>query len=105
MKSAYFTRKDKEGKVQHQYILEVPREFSIITNLTKLFVFTKMIAAFVYQTCNTLWIDYKHCIKTDLLTQVFLDAILLDIDRYHQLCKKANLYKYNKLGSCWWKEL
>lgn len=99
-KCLFYSKKIKRGKVQHQYILEVPREFSIITNPDESYSFLqKMIAAFVYQTCNTLWIDYKHCIKTDLLTQVFLDAILLDIDRYHQLCKKANLYKYINWGA------
>lgn len=99
-KCLFYPKKIKKEKAQRQHVLVVPKEFSIITNPSESYLFLQsLIAAFVYQMCDTLWIDYKYCVKTDLLTQVFLDAILLDIDKYSRLCKKANLYKYINWGA------
>lgn len=96
----FYSRKIKKEKAQDQFVLEVPKDFSIITNSDESYLFLRsVIVAFAYQTCDTLWIDYRYCVKTDLLTQVFLDAILLDIDRYHKLCKRANLYKFINWGA------
>lgn len=91
----FYSKRLKWNKKANQCVLEVPKEFSIITNPHQSYLFIqKIVSAFIYLRCNELWIDYNVCEKTDLLTQVFLDAILLDIDKYHRLCKKANLEKY-----------
>lgn len=92
-------RREKRGK-RHKILL-VPKCFSIIDNAKESYDFlSSLISAFLFQTCNHIQLDYKICEKVDLATQVFLDSILLDIDKFIILCKRANIYnKYVRLSS------
>ena len=78
----------------------IPKHFSIIENSNdSIEVLRSIVAAFIFQTYEELWLDYKNCETVDLATQVFLDSILLDIDEFIKSCKKANVYKYVRLSS------
>lgn len=87
-------------KMRDTYKLVVPEVFSIITTPKESFDFLRRLAGvFIQQSCHNLWLDYGNCKETDLLTQVFLDAIMSDIDKFLILCKRANICSYINLGS------
>lgn len=100
-KSPFYVKNLEKEKFKKVRTFDVPSCFSIIKNEKESFLFLKqIISAFVYQTCDDLWIDYRNCQETDLVTQIFLDAILLEIDCFIENCKKANIYdKYVRLAS------
>ena len=79
-------------------IVSIPKDFSIITNPKESYqTISKVLACFVYQCCKEVRLDYSCCEKIDLVTMVFLDAILKDIDDYLDLCEKAEVLRYNRL--------
>lgn len=75
--------------------IEVPRIFSIVDNPDEsMKVFIDICATFYYQGCKELILDYKKCKNTDLVTQVFLDAILMDIDKFLTICHRPQYRRY-----------
>lgn len=79
-------------------IVRIPKDFSIITNPKESYqTISKVLACFVYQCSKEVRLDYSCCEKIDLVTMVFLDAILKDIDDYLDLCKKAEVLRYIRL--------
>ena len=79
-------------------IVCIPKDFSIITNPKESYqTISKVLACFVYQCCKEIRLDYSCCEKIDLVTMVFLDAILKDINDYLDLCEKAEVLRYNRL--------
>lgn len=100
-KSPFYIKKLEKEKSKKVRNFEVPECFSIIENETESYLLLRqIISAFIYQTCDEIWLDYKKCKKVDLVTQVFFDAILLEIDNFIKKCKKGNIYnKYVRLAS------
>ena len=95
-KSPFYIKKLEKEKSKKVRNFEVPECFSIIENETESYLLLRqIISAFIYQTCDEIWLDYKKCKKVDLVTQVFLDAILLEIDNFIKKCKKGNIYNLN----------
>lgn len=99
--SLFYIKKLKKEKYKIKGTYLVPEYFSIIDNAKQSYDFlSSIIAAFLFQTCAHLELDYRNCKKVDLVSQVFLDAILLDINKFINLCKKAKVYdKYIRLSS------
>lgn len=99
-KCLFFIDSFKETKYLQKCQILVPEVFSIIDNAKESFEFLqKIINILLYQTCKDFWIDYKNCKKTDLLTEVFLDAILRDFDNFYKLCQRSNKGYYVKIRS------
>lgn len=99
--SPFYIKKLKKEKFKRKCSFVVPVIFSIIENAKQSYDFlSSIIAAFLFQTCDHIELDYRCCKKVDLASQVFLDSILLDINRFINLCKKAKVYdKYIRLSS------
>lgn len=78
--------------------VNIPRNFSIIDNPNESYeVIQNVISIFLSQKCKFLKLDYSKCESIDLVTMVFLDAILKDIDKYWKLCNRASIGHYCKL--------
>lgn len=72
-----------EPKYEETKTLVVPKVLSIIDNPKESYEFLRqLVLVFYYQACNEISIDYKNCDRLDLLTQIVLDAILLDISQF-----------------------
>ena len=79
-------------------IIRIPRDFSIITNPKESYqTIAQVLACFAYQSSKELRLDYLNCERIDLVTMVFLDAILKDIDTYLDKCERAEVLRYNRL--------
>lgn len=99
-KSPFYIKKLEKKSKKKVGIFIIPNHFSMIENSKEsMNVLRSIVAAFMFQTYEELWLDYKNCVTVDLPTQVFLDSILLDIDEFIKSCKKANIYKYVRLSS------
>ncbi|WP_337626266.1 hypothetical protein [Phocaeicola sp.] len=99
-KSPFYIKKLEKKSKKKVGIFIIPKHFSMIENSKEsMNVLRSIVAAFMFQTYEELWLDYKNCVTVDLPTQVFLDSILLDIDEFIKSCKKANIYKYVRLSS------
>ena len=99
-KSPFYIKKLEKKSKKKVGIFIIPKHFSMIENSKEsMNVLCSIVAAFMFQTYEELWLDYKNCVTVDLPTQVFLDSILLDIDEFIKSCKKANIYKYVRLSS------
>lgn len=78
--------------------IRIPMNFSIIDNPKESYeVIQRVITIFLSQKSKSLRLDYSTCEKIDLVTMVFLDAILKDIDKYWKLCARANVDNYCRL--------
>lgn len=94
--------KKKLKKVQYKEIkvLKVPKKFSIIENAEESYTFIKDIIETIYhQACKQLWFNYHDCIFCDLPTQVFLDSILIDNDKFIRRCQKIEISQYLHISS------
>ncbi len=81
-------------KYDSKKILVVPKEFSIIYNPEESYEFLRqLLSVFYYQECDEISIDYKDCDRLDLLTQIVLDAILLDISQFLEVSSILGLGK------------
>lgn len=99
-KSPFYIKKLEKKSKKKIGIFIIPKYFSMIENSEdSIGVLRSIVAAFMFQTYEEFWLDYKNCVTVDLPTQVFLDSILLDIDEFIKSCKKANIYKYVRLSS------
>lgn len=102
--SPFYGPKIKKYGKNKSGVIRVPKEFSIITNPHDSYqTIAKVLACFFYQCCTTVRLDYVNCEKIDLITMVFLDAILKDIDTYMDKCKRAEVLRYSRLsgmGGC-----
>lgn len=99
-KSPFYIKKLEKKSKKKIGIFIIPKHFSMIENSEdSIGVLRSIVAAFMFQTYEEFWLDYKNCVTVDLPTQVFLDSILLDIDEFIKSCKKANIYKYVRLSS------
>lgn len=78
--------------------ISIPRIFSIIDNPKESYETLKSITqTIVQQKTSSLLLDYSKCQNTDLLTQVFLDAVLKDWKKFCGRCNRAKLGNYMKL--------
>lgn len=76
-------------------VVRVPEVFSILKNPDESYTaIKKIVVALVCQKCHSLWIDYSRCEESDLLTQVFMDSIFWDWNKFVSGCARANLKKY-----------
>ena len=90
----------QESKCKRYYAVHIPQEFSILSNPKESYqAIGKIVEALICQKSQEVWIDYDKCQKSDLLTQLYLDAILKDWDRFSNLCLKAGLEKYMRVRS------
>lgn len=81
-------------------VVHLPQKFSILDNPDETYAKVKRIVEIlVCQKCRELWIDYIECSYSDLLTQIFLDSILKDWDKFVNICIRANLLRYIKVRS------
>lgn len=99
-KSPFCVKKLKKEKYKDIIILEVPKNFSVLENEKESYSFLqRIVSILIFQSCKDLWLDYEHCKNIDLLTQVFLDSILLDIDKFITTCERAKVDKYLNVRS------
>ena len=83
-----------EQKYEATKKLAVPKVFSIIDNPKESYeLLRQLVSVFYYQSCDEISIDYKDCEKLDLLTQIVLDAILLDISQFMDVASILGLGK------------
>lgn len=86
--------------LQHQnyrrvWTIKVPQTFSIVEKPNESYeVIKKICTCFYHQCCQELILDYEKCQYTDLLTQVFLDAVLMDIDKFLKICHRPQYRRY-----------
>lgn len=103
-KSPFFITKIKKYAKNKTGVIKIPEIFSIISNPKESYqTIAKVLACFAYQSCRDIRLDYICCKKIDLVTMVFLDAILKDIDNYLDKCEKAEVLRFNRLkgmGGC-----
>ena len=98
--SLFNKHKLKSTKYKKVRVLKIPRVFSILENADESYRFIKeLITIIYYQSCKELWFDYKNCTFCDLPTQVFLDSILIDNDKFIKRCQKINISQYLKISS------
>lgn len=75
--------------------IQIPQKFSIIENETEsIKCIRQIIHTLINQECQELWIDYKNCKYIDLLTQIYLDAILKDWGLFVRYCIKASISQF-----------
>lgn len=92
-----FDKLGKLGRVNNG-IVSIPKNFSIIDNPKESYeVIQRVMSIFLSQKSKSLRLDYSKCESIDLVTMVFLDAILKDIDKYWKSCGRANVDHYCKL--------
>lgn len=78
--------------------LTVPKNFSLIDNEIETSSFLQSVAATLFwQACRTLRLDYVNCTYCDLATQIILDSILKDYDKFIHRCQRARLNP-NRIG-------
>lgn len=95
----YFEKLDKMAYKKELVIL-IPECFSIIDNPDVSYqCLRQIVSAIFYQSCSSLWLDYTYCVSCDLATQVFLDSILIDNDRFIKNCSRAKVERYLKITS------
>lgn len=83
---------------REEIIVRIPKVFSIIENPKESYnVVSQVIEVFIHQRCSVIAFNYNECIKIDLLTQVFFDAVLKDISEFLDLIDKAKLGHYCRL--------
>lgn len=88
----------KNSKFVPTRVLRIPEEFSIILYKKNSYSFFRDLAsALCYQNCKQLWLDYSNCHYCDLPTQVFLDSILIDNDKFIKTCQRAGVDKYLRI--------
>lgn len=81
-------------------VVVIPQNFSIIDNPnTSYNCLRQIVSAIFYQTCSSLWLDYSKCDSCDLATQVFLDSILIDNDKFIRNSSRAKVGRYLKISS------
>lgn len=81
-------------------VVYLPKNFSILHNPKESYSAIKTIVdSLICQKCGELWIDYKNCEFSDLITQIFLDSILKDWDLFIDRCLRANLVRFIRVGS------
>lgn len=89
-----------KNKFRNVWTIKVPEVFSIIERPKESFDVIRIICAcFYHQCCQELTLDYVKCQYTDLLTQVFLDAVLMDIDRFLKICHRPQYRRYKIIKS------
>lgn len=87
-------------RYKKELVVKIPNCFSIIENPDTSYRCLRQIAsAIFYQSCSGLWLDYSDCESCDLATQVFLDSILIDNDKFIRNCSRARVDKYLKISS------
>ena len=78
--------------------LMVPKNFSLVDNESETSTFLQTVTAILFwQACRTLRLDYVNCIFCDLATQIILDSILKDYDKFIHRCERASL-NLNRIG-------
>lgn len=98
--SPFHIDKLKKEKYKDLVVISVPNNFSIIENEKESFRFLqRIVSILIFQSCKDLWLDYDRCNNIDLLTQIFLDAILSDIDKFMTICERANVDRYLNVHS------
>lgn len=72
---------DKLKKIRlRNDVIKVPKIFSIIKTPRESYkVIYKVLKSFLSSKYHSLVLDYYECVETDLVTEIFLDAILKDI--------------------------
>ncbi len=76
-------------KFHDSRVINVPERFSIIETPKESYEVIRTVCSyFYYQSCRELILEYAKCQYTDLVTQVFLDAVLMDIDRFLRICHR-----------------
>lgn len=100
-KSPICLDKIQRSKCKPWCIVRVPKLFSILSNPKESYEsIGKIVKALICQEGQEVWIDYNNCQDSDLLTQLFLDAILKDWDEFGKFCIRANLHhKYLRVRS------
>lgn len=94
-KSPVYVKKRIIGKVSPKIIVLLPSNFSILSNPKESYdAMAKLVKALICQQGREVWVDYSNCKSSDLLTQIFLDSIFKDWDRFAKLCIRANILKY-----------
>lgn len=85
----------EQNKIRKVWTIKVPENFSIVEQPKESYdVIKKICSCFYHQCCLELILDYDSCRYTDLLTQVFLDAVLMDIDRFLKICHRPQYRRY-----------
>ena len=93
-KSPVCLSKIQQSKCKPYYSVRLPKSFSILSNPKESYeAIEKIVEALLCQKGQEVWIDYEKCQYSDLLTQLFLDAILKDWDMFVNLCVRANMHK------------
>lgn len=78
----------------------LPEIFSILDNPKASYnAIKEIIDVLICQKYEEIWIDYQKTIHSDLLTQVLLDTILRDWDKFWTHCLKAGLNRFMKVRS------
>lgn len=96
----FFADDLEQNKFRNVWTIKVPEVFSIIERPKESFdVIKKICSCFYHQCCQELTLDYVKCRYTDLLTQVFLDSVLMDIDRFLKICHRPQYRRYNIIKS------
>lgn len=93
--SLFYIEQLERTKFKKTYIIQIPPKFSIIESPADSMAIIKQICSvFYYQECHTLTLDYNRCNYTDLITQVFLDSVLMDIDKFLTICHRSQYRRY-----------
>lgn len=98
--SPLYYEKFERQKYKKELEIAIPKNFSITDNPDVTYACLRKIAsAIFYQSCSSLWLDYSDCESCDLATQVFLDSILIDNDRFIRHCARAKVDRYLRISS------
>ena len=98
--SPFYVNKLKRDEYRDLVVISVPEVFSIIDNEGESYSFLKRVASvLLFQTCKDLILDYTKCQNIDLLSQIYLDAILSDYCKFMKICKKANVDSFLNVHS------
>ena len=93
--SPFYIKKLSHPAFKVVRVIKIPKVFSIINNPTETYkVLHKIVSNLYYQNCNELKLDYIGCTTVDLLTQVVLDSILMDYDKFVEKCRRADIFRY-----------
>lgn len=99
-RSPFYMEKIKLKKPIEVKTVRVPRVFSILKNPKESYdAIRDVVTVLISQGCRELWIDYRDCIESDLLTQIFLDSILREWDIFETTCKRTRYVKYLNVNS------
>lgn len=98
--SPFYVDRLKKEEYKELVVIGVPENFSIIDNEKESYSFLKrVVSVLLLQTCKDLWLDYKKCQNIDLLSQIYLDAILSDYCKFMRICEKANVDRFLNVRS------